>query len=312
MSVVSAVSTRRTIPYISIDQFKNHSRAGVQVENLVPKGDAAQQDAALASYIEQATAWIDTQTEGLGFAAQLDTVLAQVNISRQGYATLQPPRVPCIALTEFSAGPSPALMQPISSLAGAAVFRTQIKVPVYPLALTSSAGPIQFGGISAPADQAFVRYRYCGGYPVTWLTAGVAAGSNVALPVADTTGIIEGKTWLTVYALERRFSFLAGVVSTADANGFGTGPGTVICATVPYAISNSMNYPVYVSALVPDLVLATVLATRGFIKQKGSGSVTTTSSTGRTSKQGAKNAGDDLAQAWEVLAKHLHPVGDDQ
>lgn len=314
MSVVSAVNPgtfARTTPYISIDMFKNHARAGVSVENLVPKGDAAQQDYALAMLIEEASAWIDSEALQT-FAAHQDTWVGQVNVDNRGMAVFSPPVVPVIGVTGVSLGPLPNQMRALASLTGIAVTDHQVKVPVYPGALlTSSEGPIQFGSLPAPWTGAYGQLGYVGGYPVTALTADVAAGA-LSLPVADTAGIVQGKTWLTVYALQGRFSFLAGTVSTADAGGLGFGAGTVGCSAAPANISNSAMYPVVVSALPSDLIAANVLVTRALIKQKGSGAVASTSASSRSPKQGRQNAGDDFAEAWEIVNRHLNPVGDFQ
>lgn len=309
VSVVAQGTFQRTTPYITTDMFKNHARAAVQVENLVPKGSPAQQDAALAMVIEEACGWIDIEAEQT-FASVLNTVACQVNVNRNGYVVLNPPSLPVAGLTAFSIGPNPSQLSALASLAGCFVQRNQIQVPVYPLAtLTSSQGPIQFGGVAAPSMDAFVSYTYVNDYPVTYLTADTAAGAAF-ISVADTTGIVAGKTWLTVYALENRFRFLAGAVSTADAGGIGTGPGTVACS-VPRAISNSADYPVMVSALPSDLIAASVLVTRGFLKQKAGGSVSATTATSRDTGR-KKQAGDDFEEAWKIIEKHLNPVGDNQ
>lgn len=313
MSVVSVTaqgSFSRVTPYINPDMFKNHARAGVQVENLVPKGTPAQQDAALFEAIDDACGWIDSQAEQT-FAATLDTWAGQVSINRNGYAELSPPITPAVGLTAFSIGPTPAQLGALSSLAGCIVTPNQIQVPVFPLAmLTSSQGPIQFGGVPAPSMGAFCQYTYVGGYPVTSLTADVPAGAT-SLPVADTTGIVAGKTWLTVYALTARFRFLAGAVSTADAGGIGTGPGTVGtgAVTVPRNISNGADYPVMIGAQPANLIAAAVFATRGMLKQKAGGAVSATSATSRSPSQGRQQAGDDLEQAWKIIAQLLNPVG---
>lgn len=311
MSVVSVAaqgSFQRTTPYLTPDVFKNHARAGVQVENLVPKGTPAQQDYALMMVIEEAAGWVDREAEQT-FAAHEQIITGQVNVDRKGFVHLYPPHIPVVGLTSFSIGALPSQMSALTSLSGSYVERNVIHVPVYPLAsLTSSQGPIQFGGIGTPWDQAFCTYGYVNGYPVTTLTANITAGA-LSLPVADTTGIVAGKTWLTVYALTGRFSFLAGAVSNADAGGLGSGPGSVVCTAVPQAISNSSDYPVLVSALPSDLILANVLVTRGLIKAKSGGAVAATSATARSNQHGRKQAGNDFEEAWAIIAKALNPLG---
>lgn len=302
-SIVGVTSTPRQTPYITVDMFKTHARAGVQVENLVPKGQPADQEAALARYIESASSWMDDHAE-MTFVATMDTVVQQVNVDRSGFVEIHPRFIPCIGLTAFAIGSLPSNMGSLTSLSGAVVTERALHVPVYPLAaLTSSQGPIQFGGVNAPWDEAWCQYTYVNGYPVTTLTASVAQGAT-SISVADTTGIVARRTWLTAYSGKTRYNFLAGTVSTADAGGLGSGPGTVGCAAVPAAINNP-DIPVMVSALPSSLIEACVLVTRAMIKQKGGGAVAATSANTRSAKEGKQNAGDDFAEAWEIIKNNM-------
>lgn len=302
-SIVSPVSATRQVPYITADMFKTHARAGVQVENLVPKGTPADIEAALTRYVASASSWMDDHAEMI-FAATADTVVQQVNVDRNGFVEIYPRFIPVIGLTAFAIGSLPSNMGSLTSLAGAVVTDKAIHVPVWPLAaLTSSEGPIQFGGVNAPWDEAWCQYTYVNGYPVTTLTADVAAGA-LSISVLDTTGIVQGKTWLTIYSGKTEYTFLAGAVSTADAGGLGFGPGTVGCASVPAAINNP-DIPVLVSALPSSLTEACVLVTRAMIKTKGGGAVSASSASTRSAKEGKQNSGDDFAEAWEIIRNNM-------
>jgi len=304
-SAVSVVSAQRVTPYITPDMFRTHARAGVQIDNLVPKGTAADNEAALALYIEEGSSWVDLNAERI-FSSTVDTVQTQVNVDRQGFVEIHPRYIPVIGLTAFAIGPIPSELQPLSSLSGIGWLQDGgFSVPVYPLALTSSQGPIQFGGgIGCPWDQAWCQYSYVHSWPITYLAADVAAGAT-SISVLDTTGIVAGKTWLTIYSGKTRYSFLAGTVSTADAGGLGVGPGTVGCSAVPVAIDNPVSNPVMVSALPSTGVLAVALATRAIIKQKGSGAVSATNASSRTPSEGRRNAGDDFAEAWSLIQRMM-------
>lgn len=302
-SIVGPTSSIRRVPYLTVDMFTTHSRAGVQIENLVPKGTPADREAEVARFIESASSWMDDHADDQIFSATEDTVLQQVNVDRNGFVTIHPRFVPVIGLTAFSIGSLPSNLSSLTSLSGIAVLSDSFSVPVWPLAaMTSSQGPIQFGGVNAPWDQAWCQYTYVNGYPVTLLTADVAAGAT-SIPVEDTTGIVSGRTWLTIYSGKTRYRFLAGTVSTADAGGLGTGPGTVGCAAVPAAINNP-DSKVMVSALPPSLIEACVLVTRAFIKQRSGGTVSASSATTREPGKGRRNAGDDLAEAYEIIWRH--------
>lgn len=305
--VVGVTSQPRLTPYISVDMFKNHRRRGVSVDNLVPRGRPDEQDAALAEIIESASVWVDNLILQI-LAATQDTVLERVNVDRRGYANIHPRYRPVIALVQFAIGSAPNTMQTFADLTGVGVQPTTIAVPTTPWALTTSAGPLQFGAVSAPMDRAWVQYTYQNGFPVTTLTAPAAQGAT-SISVADTTGIVAGQTYLTIYDLQRRARFLAGTVSTAASGGVGTGPGTVQCNPLPYALPNSGNYPTMVSALPADVVEAVVLVTRAIIKETGGGNVSAASrSAAGTASSKDPLAGDDYAEAEAILHPYLAPV----
>jgi len=302
VSLVGATSTVRNVPYITPDMFKLHSRAGVQVESLAPKGSPVDQDAALAEKIEQAGSWVDEWAEQ-SFAASLDVWSGQVNVGRSGYVEVFPRFKPVIGLASFSIGPQPDQLSAVSSFAGAMVMENSFSVPVIPLAaMTSSEGPIQFGGIGVPYEYAFCQYGYVHGYPITSLTAPIAAGAT-SISVADTTGIVAGQTWLNVRAGRTRYQFLATSVSTADSGGLGFGPGTVgASVAAPSVVTPNPDIAIQVDGAPSSLILANVLVTRALIKGK-------TPTTPARGKERKSSDGDDFKEAWEIIRKLAQVVG---
>lgn len=299
VSLVGATTPRRTVPYLTTDMFRTHVRAGVQTENLVKGGEPADQEAALLEYIEEGASWVDDQAEQ-SFAAQVDTVAGRVDVSRDGFVDIYPRHQPVIGLTAFSIGGLPTTMSALSTFSGAMVTEFGFSVPVLPLAsLTSSEGPLQFGGVGAPWSDAFCQYSYVFGYPVTYLSASVAAAAT-SISVADTTGIVAGQTRLKIYSGRTQVSRLATSVSTADAGGLGSGPGVIGVDSILNAIPNP-DIPVMVSALPPSLILANVLAIRAIIKGK-------TPSTAIRGKERKATPGDDFAEAAEIIRRHMLPA----
>lgn len=293
-SLVGATSPARTRPYITTDMFKLHTRAGVQVESLAPKGDPADQEAALAEFIFQASGWIDEQAEQILYAS-VDTWAGTVNVDRQGFVEVYPRFKPVIGLTAFSIGPAPDTLRAIESFTSSMVGENSFSISTARgLGTWSSEGPIQFGSIGAPADQAFCQYSYVHGFPLTYLTGALTQGA-VTIPVADTTGIVAGQTWLNVRAGRARFQTLATSVSNADAGGLGSGPGSIGCAAVPHDVPNP-GVPIQVDALPGGLVTAAVLATRAHIRGK-------TPSTPARGKERKTTPGDDFQEAWELVRK---------
>lgn len=305
-SIVGATSPHQTRPYLSGAMFKIYRRRGVQAENLVPKGNPADQDAALLEYIAEASSWCDdiaNQTLG----ATLDTVQQTVNVDRYGWVTVAPRFRPVLGVTAFAIGPTADQLTDLTVLDGIDVQEGILRVPAFGSSmLTSSAGPIQFTPMRAPFDRAVCRYTIAHGYPVTVLTSDAAAGA-ATLAVADTTGIIAGQTWMILHVGKARHRFLASTVSTADAGGIGTGPGTIgITPVLPLAVSISDPAdPPMLSNMPGSLIGAIVLATQGFIKGgSGGGGGASVSSTGRrhtSQKSSAPGAGDDFAAAESML-----------
>lgn len=299
LPAVGQTSSTKVVPYLSNAMFATHARRGVDLTGLVPKGDAADQQAALADYIRQASSLMDSFLLGT-LAATRDTEVGPVTVNPRGYAIIVPRFRPIIALTAFSAGPNISQLTAYGDLTLASVEPNRILVPVGPYGVwNTSAGPLQFGFASPIPGSLYARWTTANGYPVTWLTGAITSGATT-IDVADTTGIIAGSTQLILYADHYRFAFTPAAVSTADASGFGTGPGTLtLAAPVPLGVVNDALYPTYVSALPPDVIQAAVLMTRGVIKKTAGGNVQATSQT--TKNKDPLGAGDDMATAYELL-----------
>lgn len=310
--LVGVTTPWKTVPYISVDMFKYHARRGVSVAGLMPGADDASQDAALAGYIEQGSDWVDLNAEQT-FAASFDTETRTASTDRYGQLKVYPRFRPVIALTALSAG-YPGHLSELDGLSGT-VEPNSFTVGMAPAStLTSSEGPLQFGIATGPWSDVTVTYTYVHGYPITYLTADVEA-SGTTLEVLDTTGIVAGQTFMTIYAGKQRHRTLITGVSTSvtdssPALGAG-GPGTLTVAAVPFDIrSNSeTGYPTMISALPSSLIDASVLATRAHIKGVSAGNVSAQSaaSSATTGGKGPQNSGDDLAMAWGIISRHLNP-----
>lgn len=307
-AVVGATSPARLTPYISVDMFRRDGRRGVSVDQLAPGGRPADQTAALEQYIESASSYVDSFCQQI-LAATVDTYVGRYNVGRDGYVIVHPRYRPVIALTAFAIGVTPSQLATLTTLTGSIVAPNYFSVPAYAgaMPINTNQGPIQFGNPAILPGRAYCQYSYQNGFPVTQLTAGVTAGAT-SISVADTTGIVSGLTWLTIYSGATRYRFLAGTVSTAPAGGVGTGPGTVACAAVPQAITINESTPVMVSALPADIIQAVVLVTRAFIKDAGSGNVTSPTISANDSESGDNGVGNDLNEAAGLLRPYVAPL----
>lgn len=298
--VVNQTTQPGFVPYLSLDMFKYHSMRGVPINSLVPNGTPQDQDAALAGYIEQATSMMDDWLS-TSLAASVDTDAGPVNI-RDGMINFQPRFRPVVALLSFSLG-RPGNLTAYTSLDGSSVRDDTVYVPLGPVGnWMSNQGPIQLGPAVIAPDRGWGQWTYCNGFPVTWLTQPEPAGATL-IHVADTTGILPGKTQLTIQAGRNRFRFIAGTISTGT--GFGTGPGTVVCPALPYAVDNSTAYPTYVTGSPASMIQAAVLGTRALIKQTSAGNLTATNVGAQRSRVlDPLGAGDDLAMMYKLLGAY--------
>lgn len=301
--VIGVTTEQKVTPYISPAMFRNDARRGVDLATLVPSGPAIEQDSALKRYIRQASAVMDSFLLQ-SLAATIDTEFDEVHADRYGRITVQPRFRPVIALVGFSVGSSPDQLAAMTNLAGSAVMPDRITVRPGALGWSTNQGPLQFGSV-APSRDAYASWTYLNGYPVTWVTAAAAAGAT-SIAVAETTGIIAGQTQLTIHSGMHEYTFLAGTVSTAG-GGLGTGPGTVVCPALPYAVATSADFPTYVTALPDDVIHACVAATRALIKKTSGGNISSQTNNSSRSKDPLGSL-DDMALMYELLDSYQVPI----
>lgn len=296
---VNATSQPRITPYISPDMFRFYG-SGVAISTLAVGANPQSQDAALAAYIDRATAMIDSWLS-TSLAASIDVDEGPVNF-HQGYWSFAPRYRPAVALLGFSVG-APGQLTAYTSLDGCVVTDSSIRVPSGPTGVWNSPqGPLQLGTPAVWPDRAWGRWTYANGFPITWLTQAELAGATT-IHVAETLGIIAGNTQLTIQAGEARMRFIAGTVSTADSSGLGQGPGTVVCPALPFDVPNNTLYPTYVTGCTQDIIEAAVLGTRALIKKRSSGNVSapTTQGGNRQRNGDPLGYGDDIAEMYRLL-----------
>lgn len=301
--VVGQTSPTVVKPYLSNAMFATHSRRGVDVQALVPGGDAADQAASLADYIRQASASMDSFLLGT-LASTFDTEVGAITVRPDGCAVICPRYRPIIALTAFAVRGAAAQYQDYTDLGAASVEPTQILLPVGPWGVwNTNQGPLQFGpGVTVPGSL-YARWTTCNGWPHTWLTAAAAQGDSV-LSVADTAGIVVGQTRMIAYVDEYRHYFTVTACSGA-VNGLGMGgPGTItMSAQLPVNAPNDTLYPTFVSALPDDVILGAVYMTRAHLKRISAGNISANTNNS-SRKADPLGAADDFALAYEMIDQY--------
>lgn len=280
------------IPYISTGQFRA-MQTPVNVDALVPKGTPAEQEAALAVLILEASTAVYGIVHQLLYAT-VDTEEDELEADRWGRLIIKPRFFPAMQLQALSTGTDPGNLVPVTLSSSIEVQPKRIIIPSTAGGtgvLTSSSGPIQFGngfGFRSAFDQppSYARWTYVNGWPVTTLAEPAAAGAN-QIVVANGTGILAG-TPLRIEdgASRETVSVLFDGLST-----------TIPCA--PLANAHAAGAPV--TALPSDVERAVALIVTALVKQRGSSALVAGSTTVNKDSPDPLGAGRDWARAQQLL-----------
>lgn len=218
-----------TSPYVTVAEFKA-APTWIDVDDLIPGGVQAQQDAELNNQLLKASAWADGYTS-MRLGAHTATENARTRINRDGRIFLHPSDVPVRQVTALAFGADPSSMTVLSDLSGVWVEDGRgIVVGVVPNR-GSWSGRLEFGSNRGPGGEVFVQYQYVAGYACTTLSGSVAAGDQ-SLSVVDGTGFIGPSTAL-IGALD---GSTVRIWDPAKEEAFKVGQGyTFGSATIPLA-----------------------------------------------------------------------------
>lgn len=173
----------RTVPYITVAELKR-SPISTQLQSLVPGSSPADRDAELGRIIQRVSAMINGECHQ-NLAATVDTEVGRVVVSDEGDLRLHCRSNPIIDVRSVSVGQDLKSLTPITDLSFVSLEPWRITIP--------GSGM----GFGRPGQRLWAQWEYVNGYPVTTLTAPVSAGAT-SMTVADTTGIVPGRTILTV------------------------------------------------------------------------------------------------------------------
>ena len=179
------VSGYLTQPYVSVAEFKA-APTWLDVNDLVPGGVQAQQDAELFNVLLRASQWADNYcNQRLGAHTAFEQTRARVD--RYGRIFLHPSNIPVRQVTALAYGPDPHLLTTLTDLTQVWIEDARgIVVSVIPF--KGNFTSLQFGLIPTSGSEVYVQYQYVAGWSSTVLGATVAAGGN-QITVLDTTGL---------------------------------------------------------------------------------------------------------------------------
>ena len=291
-------------PYLSVSEY-TFAPTAMDVNNLVPEGDAAAQVQSLADTIQRASAWIDRFCLGADMAAKGASLCATTTIEGDqvtainGELRLVCDYKPVIMVNGVDIGFD---MSNLSSVGPAVasqirIGRRTIYVPLMPLIYRS--GATMYPAVSAAAGTYVAVWSYVNGYPHTQLVEPITAGATscVVAPTDGGTGllgIIPNVTQMTIRdgALTERFT----VQSVT---------GTTITTTLPFRNSHALpQAPDFlpVTAMPADIRDAAIFATTFLIKTRGDMAIVLEGLT--EPKDVQKSVGDE----WADLTWAMHSL----
>lgn len=283
LPAISPISRPETagVPYITATEFTN-APTGIQVGNLVA-GE-------LPALILRASSWMDLECHQV-LAATTDTEMCAVRIARDGSFAIYPRCFPIRAVTAVSTGTLPSNMTALTTLANTAVQNRRFTVYQSGFNAVTQAGPIQFGPSWSSEGSLWCQYTYVNGYPVTTLASSCLANAS-SLSVVNGIGIVPGMT-LTLTDDPN-----TETVIVAPTYSFGSTTVPLVADTVSAHAAG-----VATSAMPPGLKQIAILATAGFITERGTDALVMMSLEGGPTRQNTPPAGGDsfLQQARQML-----------
>jgi hypothetical protein len=273
-------------PYITSAEYRL-APTGVDVSNLV-KGNPSGTDAMLSDIISRASSWADVIC-GQSLTARTDTFQGRYSVDRDGNMTVFPRFFPLIEVTAFAYGSQVNNLTALSDLSQIWVEEMEFQVSMG-YGTWSSSGPLQFGQGPRPGAKMRALYSYIAGFPHTVLTTPATAGQT-SIVLADTTGILPGKTQMTIFDG-------AQTETVSVSSGYTPGVSTV-------TLASGLLYPhaqtgISVSALPPFVKQAVILLTSTLIQTRGAVALIAPAVSGLTSRY--TQSGSQLARAQRVPA----------
>lgn len=287
--VVTPISRQVSVPYLTLDEYKNAPTA-LDYGNLVQGGNQAAQDAELSNAITRASSWADQYCNQI-LAATLDTEQQRVRMQPDGTLRIHPKYFPVVSLNSLSFGFYPNQLTPAEDLSGSWIEEQEIIFPISGSTLTmSSQGPLSFGFPSTPRAETYVNYSYVNGYTVTTLAANTSVGAT-SLTVESGIGIVAGQ--------ELKIFDGANTENITVASTYTYGSTTVPLVD---ALTYAHTAGDAVTSLPAAVKQAVILVTSAYLKIRGDASLVLEVTT-RPGEQiaGSQRVGTEVAHAMDIL-----------
>jgi hypothetical protein len=262
-----------TVPYITADEYKSAPN-GVNVSQLVPRGDPTQNTAELLNVIARASSWADNICNQT-LAATLEVHAGRFLVKSGGVLEIPLPCSPIIQVNAISVGASVTTAAELDTLENVDIGQNVLTIP------------IAYG----TGERLLTRVTYVAGFACTTLTAPAAVGAGT-ITVASTLGIVPGSV-LTLFDANGRD--VVTVLSVA---------GSVLTLVSPTLFAHPVGSAA--SAMPESVKQAVILLTNALVKNRGSQATVMQGMTGQpttktyTSSGGShdEDLGRDLLQSF--------------
>lgn len=245
-------------PYITTVEFLN-SPTGVDISQLVPAGNAAANQAALASEIGKASSWADSLCAQV-LCATLDIQAGQYRIQRGGVIQVPVDYTPVVAVTDVKWGYRPGALNDLTDLSNVFPNGKVVEIPLWAANgvtnLTPPPGPFQ-----SRRGYVYAQVSYINGYANTVLSVAANAGQS-SLTVQSAFGLVPG--------LQLTLSDGAVTEGVTIASNYVYG-STTVPLTAP--ILNSHIIGTSFSAFPLSIKQAVISLTTALIKTRGAASL---------------------------------------
>ena len=250
-------------PYVSLTEVKFSPTAGaIDFSNLVGNASQSVQDRALYELIKRASSMADVHIYGKfgTLSATQNTENGRTHVNRLGQIVVHPYFTPILELVSFAAGYGPG-----SALEPATLSSNNVEIEREQFVVTTNVGLgplVQFGSLNliggswSTNNEVFVQYTYVNGFPNTFSTASMTAGSTT-MSVASTVGIYPGSQLMIWDGMNDE----PVIVSTVGTN------SVTFASPVAYNHGVGCNLS-SIPAVVKQAVIHLVV---GLIKQRGQG-----------------------------------------
>jgi hypothetical protein len=288
-SAISPIQQTFSIPYLTLNEFKNAPTA-IDINNLVFNSiDPDAQDAELTNVIARASSWVDTYCNQI-LGATTETEQQRSRVKGDGTIRFHPNNSPIIAITDLWYGYDSYNLVQVTDPSICWLESQQVIFPYASFGSSmTSQGPLGFGFPSTPQQEVYLKYSYINGYPNTTIITATAGQST--LTVAHSSGIRIGDT-LKIYD-----SLNTENVIVASTYTFGS---TTVPLTSALVYTHSAG--VSISGLPPAIKEATILVTTQMLKVRGDNSmIMNITTSAQVAPPGSTNIGTDMAMAMDLL-----------